>query len=97
MKKVKLDNGLELSVNDKKMRDVRFLKYLASIDDDDAFASFKVIETVLGPEQEEKLYKYLEKDDGEGGTYTDAEDVFNAIREIFEKLEIDGEQTGKNS
>ena len=97
MIKVKLDSGFEAHVNDKKMRDVRFLKLISNVDDDDLGTTFKIIETVLGTEQAEKLYDYLAKDDGEGGTYTDIEDVSNAIQEIFNKLNIDGESTGKNS
>ena len=97
MVKVKLDNGFEAHVNDKRMRDVRFIKFLSQIDDEDLDSTFKIIDTVLGEEQAEKLYDFLAKDDGEGGTYTDIEDVTTAIQEIFDKLNIDGESTGKNS
>ena len=96
MIKVKLDNGFECKVNDKKMRDVRFLKKLSTIDDEDAFEYLKIINDILGDEQEEALYNFLAKDDGDGGKYTDVEDVFNAVQEIFQKINIDGESTGKN-
>lgn len=97
MKNVKLDNGFECKVNDKRMRDAHFLETLLSTSDDDYSAIFKLIHLMLGDEQKEKLYAYLAKDDGEGGTYTDIDDVSSAVQEIFEKLQIDGENTGKNS
>jgi len=97
MVKVKLDNGFECKVNEKKMKDVRFLKKLSKMDDGDGLGYLEIINDVLGDEQEEKLYNFLAKDDGDGGKYTDVEDVFAAVQEIFEKLTIDGENTGKNS
>lgn len=79
MTKGTLENGFEFSIDENRIDDMRFLENLAAMDENPLLMP-KVIETMLGKEQKEALYKHLEKDGK-----VSIGDFSAAISEMFEK------------
>ena len=89
MKKGKLANGFEYSIDETTLDDMRFLDALAEADEGNPLAASKVCVMLLGKEQRDKLYKVISP---EGGRVPIA-DAFECIKEIMEDF---GDE-GKNS
>ena len=89
MKKIHLDSGLQLEVDETKLtNNMELLDDLAAVTDGDVGAVSHILSMILDAEQKKKLYEHLRKD---GIVPADA--VVRSIGEIFEKL---GDK-GKNS
>ena len=81
MKKIRLDSGLTLEVQDEVIKDYRFFEDLSDLNDGNAFALRRVLNRLLAPAEKEKLMKHFE-DDGVVPT----EKITEAVTEIFLKL-----------
>lgn len=80
MTKGVLDNGFEFEFDDSQLNDMRFVDILAGIEDNPLLFS-KAATMMLGKEQKERLYKYLEDENGRVSV-----ELFGAaITEIIEK------------
>lgn len=80
MTKGKLDNGFEFEYDESQINDMRFVDVLAGIEDNPLLFS-KAANMMLGKEQKERLYKYLEDENGRVSI-----ELFGAaITEIIEK------------
>ena len=89
MKKIQLDSGLQLEIDEKVIsNNMELLDDLADLDSGDAGAISRVVNRMLSKEQKKKLYNHLRVD---GVVPVDA--VARAISEIFTKF---GDK-GKNS
>lgn len=88
MKKIKLDSGLNLAVNEDVMDNMELLDDLVELDEGNGFAISRVLNRILEPDEKKKLYDHLR----ENGV-TKVSKVVNAMKEIFDKLG----DTGKNS
>ena len=85
MKKIKLENGLTLEIDDNVLDDMELLDELVAMDEGDWHATSKVLERIVGKEQKKKLYDSVRDENGKV-TITKINEVF---MKIFEKL---GEQ-----
>ena len=89
MKKIQLDSGLQLEIDEKVIsNNMELLDDLADLDSGDAGAISRVVNRMLSKEQKKKLYNHLRVD---GVVPVDA--VARSISEIFTKF---GDK-GKNS
>lgn len=88
MKKITLNSGLELEIDEEAMNDMELLDLLVEADDGNVLATSKAATMLLGKEQKTALYNSLRT---EGGRVP-ADGFFKALGEIFGKL---GE-SGKN-
>lgn len=89
MKKIVLENGLELEVNESALNNMELLDALAEMTEGNALALSNVVKLMLGNENRKKLYDYIRKEDGT----VPMEQVDKCVTEIMNLL---GEQ-GKNS
>ena len=87
MRKIKLENGLTLEIDEKAMDDMELLETLVDLDEGKPAAIPRVGKHLLGDEQMKKLYDHI-REDGRVPISKYSE----AIKEILDKL---GE-TGKN-
>lgn len=87
MKKIKLENGLELEINEKALDDMELLEVLVDLDSGKPSAIPRVGKRLLGEDQVKKLYEHI-REDGRVPISKYSE----AIKEILDKL---GEM-GKN-
>jgi len=85
MKKVRLDSGLNLSINDGAMDNMELLDDLVEVDEGNAFAISRIVRRVLDDENRKKLYDHLRVDG-----VTPVSKVVEAMKEIFDKLGADG-------
>ncbi len=85
MKKVRLDSGLNLSINDGAMDNMELLDDLVEVDEGNAFAISRIVRRVLDDENRKKLYDHLRVDG-----VTPVSKVIEAMKEIFDKLGADG-------
>lgn len=88
MKKIVLENGLELDVNESALNNMELFDALAEMTEGDALALSRVVRLMLGNDNRKKLYDYIRKEDGT----VPLEQVDKCITEILNHL---GEQ-GKN-
>lgn len=82
MKKVKLDDGFTVSVEEDVMDDMELLDDLVKVDEGDGYAISRIVERILGGEEKKKLYEHLRNEKGKIPITV----VVAAIRELFEKL-----------
>lgn len=89
MKKIVLENGLELDVNESALNNMELLDALAEMTEENALALSKVVRLMLGKENRRILYDYIRKEDGT----VPLEEIDKCVTEILNLL---GDQ-GKNS
>lgn len=89
MKKIVLENGLELEVNEQSLNNMELLDALEEMTEGDELSMSKVVKLMLGKENRKKLYDSIRHKDGR----VPLEDVDKCLTEIMMLL---GEQ-GKNS
>ena len=89
MKKIVLENGLELDVNESALNNMELLDALAEMTEENALALSKVVRLMLGKENRRILYDYIRKEDGT----VPLEQIDKCVTEILNLL---GE-AGKNS
>lgn len=85
MKKVRLESGLNLSINDGAMDNMELLDDLVEVDEGNAFAISRIVRRVLDDENRKKLYDHLRVDG-----ITPVSGVVDAMKEIFDKLGAEG-------
>lgn len=91
MKSGKLSCGFEFEFDENNVDDMRFLEKLSKMDDNPLLIP-EIAEQLLGVEQKEALYKYLEDENGKVPT----SEFGKALKEIFEVSSQDDEEL-KNS
>ena len=89
MKKIVLQNGLELEVNEQCLNNMELLDALEEMTEGDELSMSKVVKLMLGKENRKKLYDSIRHKDGR----VPLEEVDKCLTEIMMLL---GEQ-GKNS
>lgn len=82
-------SGFEYEIDETKLKNMRVLKLFQKMQKDNGTAFLEAITAVLGEEQEERLYNYLEEKDGSAN-------VENTVREFGEILRTAGDAL-KNS
>ncbi len=88
MKKIKLESGITLNIEDNVLNNMELLDTLVELDEGDWHAMSKTMAMILGPEEKKKLYESLRNENG----VVPIDKVSEAMNAIFTKL---GE-TGKN-
>lgn len=93
---VNFDNNFEINVDERKLKDYRFLKKLVQVmkakTEDDELVIFEVTHSLFG-DDEDKLLDYLaENNDG----YCDPKDVAEAIRKVMTAVQGVRGNEGKN-
>ncbi len=88
MKKITLENGLTLELDEKVMDNMELVDTLAEAADEDPLAVSRMVKLILGTEGRKKLYESLRTEDGR----VPVAKVSDAVKEIFEAF---GEK-GKN-
>ena len=88
MTKGKLDNGFEFEIDEKQLNDMRYIELIRDAGDD-PIKSLDLAEATLGVEQKERLYDFLQDEEGR----VPPEAFYEALDEIFQKA---GEEV-KNS
>ena len=89
MKKIKLNSGVTLNIEDDVLNNMELLDDLVAMDNGDWRAMSNVMQKVLKDEERKKLYDAIRNEKG----VVQIDTVSDALNEIFGKL---GE-TGKNS
>ena len=87
MKKVRLDNGLTLEVQDNALDNMELLDDLVDLDEGNGYAISRVVGRILSKEEKKKLYDHLRVDG-----VVQISKVVDCMKEIFDKLG----DTGKN-
>lgn len=82
-------SGFEYEIDETKLKNMRVLKLFQKMQKDNGTAFLEAITAVLGEEQEERLYNYLEEKEGSAN-------VENTAREFGEILRTAGDAL-KNS
>ena len=82
-RKITLNSGLELDVDESAMNDMELLEALADLDDGNGYAIPRVCKLLLGEENKKKLYDSLRKGGNGRVPITSAVD---ALKEIMDKL-----------
>lgn len=82
-------SGFEYEIDETKLKNMRVLKLFQKMQKDNGTAFLEAITAVLGEEQEERLYNYLEEKEGSAN-------VENTVREFGEILRTAGDAL-KNS
>lgn len=90
MIKGKTKSGYSFSIDENRLKDMRFIELLSEVDTNPLLLP-KMITFVLGSEQKEKLYKHVEKDD-----CVSVDDVSKEIEEIFKITEEKSNQAKKS-
>ena len=81
MKKIRLENGLSLSVQDSAMNNMELLDDLVELDDGNGYAISRIVGRLLDKEEKKKLYDHLRVDG-----VTPVDKVVECLKEIFDKL-----------
>lgn len=81
MKKIRLENGLTLSVQDSAMNNMELLDDLVELDDGNGYAISRIVGRLLDKEEKKKLYDHLRVDG-----VTPVDKVVECLQEIFDKL-----------
>lgn len=79
MIKGKTKSGFEFEINEEQLNDYRFLKEVARVEDNPLRFPF-LLEKMLSEDQEEKLIKHLEDDNGR----VDPQKVMEEVKDIFQ-------------
>lgn len=87
MKNIRLENGLNIEIQENALNNMELLDDLVDLDEGNGYAISRIVSRILSKEQKKKLYDHLRED----GT-VQVSKVVEAMKEIFDKL---GEQ-GKN-
>lgn len=77
MIKGKTKSGFKYEIDEKILNDYRFFELISEIDDK-PYKAPKLVETMLGKEQKDKLLAHVEKDG-----HVDSKDVMKEIEDIF--------------
>ena len=85
MKKIKLDSGLELNVQDSVKNNMELLDDLVELDEGNGYAISRIVGRILDRQEKKKLYDHLRVD---GVTPVDR--VVDSMKEIFDKLGDEG-------
>ena len=85
MKKIKLESGVSLSIEDNVLNNMELLDALVAMDEGDWHAMSNTMNMILKPEEKKKLYDHLR----ENGV-TKVSKVVDAMKEIFDKLGDNG-------
>ena len=88
MKKIKLDDGLQLEIQDNATDDMELLDDLVQIDEGKGYMMGRVLERLLGKEGKKQVYEHYR----ENGKVPITK-VSKALNEIFDKIG----DNGKNS
>ena len=88
MKKIKLDDGLVLEIQDNATDDMELLDDLVQIDEGKGYMMGRVLQRLLGPDGKKKVYDHYRVDGKVPITR-----VSKVLNEIFEKIG----DAGKNS
>ena len=80
MTKGKLDNGFDFEIDEKKLNDMRYIELIRAAGND-PIKSLELAEATLGVEQKERLYEFLEDEEGR----VSPEACYNAMDEMFQK------------
>ena len=88
MKKITLENGLTLEIDEKVLDNMELVDTLAEAADEDPLAVSRMVKLILGTEGRKMLYESLRTEDGR----VPVAKVSDAVKEIFEAF---GEK-GKN-
>ena len=81
MKKIRLDNGLNLEVQDNALDNMELLDDLVELDEGNGYAISRVVGRILDKEQKQKLYDHLRVDG-----VVQISKVVDCMKEIFDKL-----------
>lgn len=92
MKKIVMESGLELLIDEKVADDIELLDDMVASDEGDAMAISRICTKLLGKAEKKKLYNSLRNEDGR----VPVTDVVPAIVEVLTKLGKT-EDDGKNS
>lgn len=87
MKKIRLENGLNIEIQDNVTNNMELLDDLVDLDEGNGYAISRIVGRILSKDEKKKLYDHLRVD---GAVPVDK--VVDAMKEIFDKL---GEK-GKN-
>ena len=87
MKKIKLDCGAEINIDEKDLGNMELLDELVAVDEGDTTALTHIFRLIMSKEDKKKLYDALREEDR-----VPVAKVVVALKELFDKL---GEQ-GKN-
>ena len=86
VKTIKTSNGFTCKINEDVLDDIRIFEAVRKVEsgttDEKLNASVDLIDTILGVEQKEKLYKFLEKKEGKASITA----VTDTLADIFKKL-----------
>ncbi len=86
IKKIKTDIGFTCTVDPDILDDMRIFEAVRKVEngttDEKLYASLDLIDTILGVDQKEKLYAFLEKKEGKASITA----VTNVLADIFNKL-----------
>ncbi len=88
MRKVKLESGVTLEIDDNVLNNMELLDTLVSLDEGDWHAMSKTMSMILKPEEKKKLYESLRNENG----VVPIDKVSEAMKAIFDNLG----DTGKN-
>lgn len=77
MIKGKTKSGFAYEIDEKILNDYRFFELISDVDEK-PYKAPKLVETLLGKEQKDKLLAHLEKDG-----HVDSKDVMKEIEDIF--------------
>ena len=81
MKKIKLESGLELKIQDSVMNNMELLDDLVDLDDGTGYAISRIVNRILEKSEKKKLYDHLRVDG-----VTPVDKVVECMKEIFDKL-----------
>lgn len=82
MRKIVLENGLELEVNENNLNNMELLDALAEMEEDNTLAVSTAVKLALGAENRKKLYNAVRTKDGN----VPIEEVVKCFTEILNKL-----------
>ena len=81
MKKIRLENGLNLEIQDNALDNMELLDDLVELDEGNGYAIIRVVGRILDKEQKQKLYDHLRVDG-----VVQISKVVDCMKEIFDKL-----------
>lgn len=81
MKKIRLDNGLNLNIQENALNNMELLDDLVDLDNGNGYAISRIVGRILDKDERKKLYDHLRVDG-----VTPVDKVVEAMKEIFDKL-----------
>ena len=81
MKKIRLENGLNLEIQDNALDNMELLDDLVELDEGNGYAISRVVGRILDKEQKQKLYDHLRVDG-----VVQISKVVDCMKEIFDTL-----------